>query len=196
MTKLPIILGSASRWRKEILNTAGIEFRVMSPDIDEKAIRHTDPNQLVSLLAKAKNAALVDNLSEPAILITCDQVVVCNGSIYEKPESANQAREYLESYRFHPAETVTGVLIENTKTKQTIEVIDRATVHFKSISDQLILDAIDDGEIFYCAGGFQIEGNKVLSDYIEKVEGELDSVKGLPTKKVLAAIAQLQNIRI
>lgn len=190
MARLPIILGSASRWRHELLQDAGIEHTTMAPDIDEKAIRAPDPEHLVLKLAHAKNQALHMRLDQDVILITSDQVVVCNGCIYEKPEDANEARGYLQSYNQFPAETLTAVVIENTATKQKIEIVDRAYIEFHQIPDAMIETLIEDGHIFDCAGGFQVEG-ELSSQYVKSVVGDINSVKGLPLAKVIAAIATI-----
>ena len=57
-----IILGSSSRWRKDILEKMGYEFTCMSPDIDEKAIRHEDPKEMTLMIARAKGKALLDKV--------------------------------------------------------------------------------------------------------------------------------------
>ena len=64
---MKIILGSSSRWRKQILEQAGYTFKVMSPDIDEKAIRHADSEQLALAIANAKADKLLEQITEPAI---------------------------------------------------------------------------------------------------------------------------------
>jgi len=83
----------------------------MSPDIDEKAIRSSDPREMVLLIARAKSAALKERLTDPAILITCDQVISCDGQVREKPETTERAYQYLESYATHPAECICGVVV-------------------------------------------------------------------------------------
>jgi septum formation protein len=56
---MKIILGSSSPWRKEVLKSMGFDFKVLSPDIDEKAIRDVDPTQLTLQIARAKTEALL-----------------------------------------------------------------------------------------------------------------------------------------
>ena len=76
----PIVLGSTSRTRRDILTSIGIEFAVEKPDIDEKAIRHEDVETLVLALGRAKAAALLEGergerlRREGAWLLTGDQV--------------------------------------------------------------------------------------------------------------------------
>lgn len=178
---MKLILGSASKWRKQILEEAGYQFSVMTADIDEKAIRDPDPEKLVLKLAKAKAEILLAKVNEPALLITADQIVVCNGEIFEKPINAQEARYYLQSYNKYPAQTYTAIVVTNTKTQQQVAIVDIATVYFNQIPEETIKELISKGDIFHCAGGFQIEGFKgELNPYVKKVKGDIDSVKGLP----------------
>jgi len=80
-----IILGSSSKWRKEVLTKMGYQFTTMSPDIDEKSIRHSDPKPMTLMISRAKADALFSKVTEPSILITSDQVIVWNGQVREKP---------------------------------------------------------------------------------------------------------------
>ncbi len=56
---MEIVLGSSSKWRKEVLRSMGYTFTTMSPDIDEKAIRDADPHILTLKIARAKAEALL-----------------------------------------------------------------------------------------------------------------------------------------
>jgi septum formation protein len=82
----------------------GFTFEVVKPGIDEKAIRYSDPAELVIALGKAKAAALLagpraeDFRNKKAFLLTADQVVVCGSTILEKPESADEARQFIARY--------------------------------------------------------------------------------------------------
>lgn len=178
---LPIILGSASKGRKSILEKLSWDFEIMIADIDEKAIRFDDPQKLAHTLAIAKADALIPKIKKDAILITSDQVVDYNGEIREKPEDEEQAREYLKRYNDIPAKTVTGVAVTNTKTGERATGVDIAKVYFKDVPDEVIEKLIAKGDIFSQAGGFSI-WDPIVKPYIEKVEGEEESVIGLPVK--------------
>ncbi|KAF0910371.1 hypothetical protein E2562_001543 [Oryza meyeriana var. granulata] len=100
-----IVLGSSSPARREILADMGYEFTVMSPDIDERAIRREKPEELVKALAEAKAEAIKMKLHgddsararpQPTILITSDQVMVSKGMIRERPKSQEEAREFIK----------------------------------------------------------------------------------------------------
>ncbi|MCX6744329.1 MAG: Maf family protein [Candidatus Parcubacteria bacterium] len=178
-TNLPIILGSQSPWRQGIMRELGWQFTVMTADIDEKQIRDDTPEKMVVAIAKAKAAAILPKISEPSILITADQVVRCNGEIREKPVDEDQAREFLESYKFYSAETISSIVVTNTQTGKQVSGIDLAKIYFKPLPKQVIDALIDKGDVFKSAGGF-IHEDSLLSQYIDHLEGTSDSIDGLP----------------
>lgn len=176
---MKIILGSQSTGRRGVMESMGYQFETMNPNIDEKAIRFDDPKKLTLALAHAKADALIPKITEPAVLITSDQVIAWNGKILEKPENKVEAREFLRGYAAHPLETITAVVAVNTETKERREGVDTVKVFFRTIPENIIDDIIDEGEIFFLAGGFSVEDPK-LKEYIIKIEGAIDSVIGLP----------------
>jgi septum formation protein len=182
-----IILGSSSARRKQILQETGLAFEVMVADIDEKAIRHKDPKELVRAIAKAKAAALLPRITEPSLLITTDGVVVCQGTIREKPSTSEEARRFLADYRECAATALTAVVVTNTHTGIQVSGVDVSTVFFRPFSAQAMQDMIEKGDAMKCAGGFNI-ADPFTEPYVERIEGPRDSVMGLPlelTKRLL-----------
>ena len=106
-----LVLGSASTWRRAVLERLGCPFETLSADLDETAIRHPDPSALALALAHAKADALLPRLASPALLVTCDQVVSCAGELREKPSDAAQARAWLLGYATEPARTHSAVVV-------------------------------------------------------------------------------------
>src|SRR3989344_6501596 len=188
---MKIILGSASKGRKEMLQEMGYEFEVMVSNIDEKAIRFDDPYQLTLALAFAKADALVPQILEHAILITADQVVGWNGKIREKPESEEQARDYLRTYHLAPAETVNGIAVTNTATGKRLSQNEASKVFFKPIPEEVIDEFLKETNVFKHAGAFSIT-SPVLQPYIAHIEGTIDSVIGLPKDLVRRFIGELE----
>lgn len=184
---MKLILGSHSPSRRMLLERAGFAFECLSPNIDEKAIRDTDPIKLTHALAHAKADALLMRVEEASLIITSDQVVACNGSILEKPTNAIEARAFLEGYALHPAEVVTTVVVTNTTTKQRQAGTDIARAWFFPIEPAVIEALLLDPKTYAYAGGFSIEDPR-LAPFIQKVEGTTDSIMGLPlalTKELL-----------
>lgn len=190
-----IILGSQSAGRKRMLAEMGLEFEVMSADIDEKAVRRETPAQLVLALAAAKAEALKPRINEPALLITSDQVVVCDGEILEKPEDEAQARSFLSRYGTHPAETVTAVCAVNLATGREASAVDVAKTYFNIFTPEDIDELIAEGELFHMCGGFIIDGT-LWEKHIDRIEGARDSVIGLPKELVQRLLAEVGGIKV
>jgi len=166
--KYKIVLGSSSKFRKAVLSNFlqkldpkdkllelydCTNFLTLSPEIDEKAIRSPDPTILTSSIANAKADALVSlinkkinekdsRFSTNIVIITCDEVVVANKIILEKPETAEEARTFLRGYANFPAECYCGVVVtcfENGKRLRGSEI---AIQHFLPIPEPVIEDLI------------------------------------------------------
>jgi septum formation protein len=178
---MKIILGSASFGRKKILEKMGRQFEVMPSDIDEKAIRSSDPEELTLLLANAKADALIPKIKEPAILITSDQVGLCDGKILEKPENKEEAREFLKKYARHSAKTITAVVVVNTANGKRVQGVDIAEVFFLPMPDDVIEKYIEMGDAMNQSGGFSID-HPMLKEFVDRVAGEEESVIGLPVR--------------
>lgn len=178
---MKIILGSKSSGRKYVLQQAGYVFDIMTADIDEKAIRSDNYEELPLLIARAKAKALQPKISEPAILITGDGIVMCNGQMREKPENEEQARVYLESYNHHPAITYMAIVATNTSTSRQAEGLDISKVYFKHLPIPLIEKLIKDGKVLQAAGAFMTE-HPLMSPYIDHIIGDRTGVIGLPLK--------------
>ncbi|MDQ3014720.1 MAG: Maf family protein [bacterium] len=189
---MKIIFGSSSKYRRAVLEKHGYQFEVMSPDIDEKAIRTDDYYQLPLLLAYAKARALISLISEPAIVITADQVVVCNGDLHEKPQSSEEAKIFLQKYsNGHPAETVAALVVTNLENGKQTAGVDIAKVHYNFIPESVMDDFIKNGDPFTKAGGFAIQSS-ILQPYMQKVEGTEDSIMGMPIKLLEKLLAEVQ----
>lgn len=174
-----IVLGSQSEARKKILEEMNLSFEVMRPGVDEKTIRFSDPEDLTLALAYAKARVLVPQITVPSLLITSDQVIVCNGTIREKPQNEDEARKFLLSYREYPIEAVNAVVVTNTHTGKTAQGIDRARIYFHSFPDELITRLVEGKHVLHCAGALRAE-HPLVTPHIKKMEGTIDSFMGLP----------------
>lgn len=192
-----IILGSASQPRRvvmqELSEEYGFSFQVMTADIDEKVIRRPTAQQLVVALAHAKAQAIRQRLEDKGeldgYLITCDQVVQCGDSILEKPVTAEQAREYIKAYGKCAPSTVSSIVCSNLATGEAYEGVDIATIRFNPIPLEVVESLINEGSIYTCAGGLQVE-NPLVSPYVQRIDGTMDSVMGLPKQLLLRLLLQ------
>ncbi|EFH41744.1 hypothetical protein ARALYDRAFT_331123 [Arabidopsis lyrata subsp. lyrata] len=193
-----LILGSSSIARRQILTDMGYQFTLMSADIDEKSIRKEKPEELVLALAVAKAEAIMqqiadgDNIEEDksTLLITCDQVVVYEDAVREKPSSVEEAREYIRGYSKGHTATVSSVAVTNLKTGVRKGGVDRVEIYFNEIPEETIEKLIEEGMVLKVAGALLIEHPLILP-CVKEVVGTTDSVMGLPkelTEKLLKEV--------
>lgn len=188
---MKIILGSGSPRRKKLLSEWGYQFEIMAPQLDEKAIRDANYRLLPLKVALAKAEYLKTQVTEPALLITCDTVVIYKDQLFEKPVDENDARRMLESYGSSPAEVLTGVAVTNTATGKTTSGTESAKVYFHKIPSPRIEEMIKHGQIFDFAGAFHPD-DPAIKPFIVHIEGETEAVLGLPkalTEKLIKELS-------
>jgi septum formation protein len=191
LQRSPLLLGSGSASRRSILENAGYKFDIIKAEIDERAIGDRsdgkDATNLVIKIAHAKADAIMETLKETCTeeyinkykyLLTCDQVVVCNNEILEKPLNESEAREMLSRYGTYNCNTIGSLVLTNIHNGKRYEKCDSSTINFNSLNNDTINNLITQGEIFYCAGSLMIE-NPLMLPYIINVVGSESSVMGL-----------------
>lgn len=179
-----IILGSSSANRKQVIDALGWSARQISPDIDEKAIRTSNPYELPKLIAIAKADAIIKKLRQEkftgeALIITADQVVLYQDTVREKPENIDEAIEFLSSYSNSHVSTISAVACTYFPFKRQVCDIDVATVHWHEIPSSVVRSVVSKGQIYTSAGGFRVEDDE-LNPLIKSIDGSIDSIFGLP----------------
>jgi|APSaa5957512493_1039668.scaffolds.fasta_scaffold34482_2 septum formation protein len=102
IAQAPLVLASGSAARREMLRNAGVEFTVMATDLDEAPIKaralktNTDVRDLAVTLAEAKARAAAAEQPR-AWVLGADQVLVCDGVLFDKARDIIEAKETLRS---------------------------------------------------------------------------------------------------
>lgn len=102
-----LILGSSSRYRRELLERLRIPFEVAVPDIDETPLPDEAPDATALRLSQRKAEAIAAR-HPGALIIGSDQVVTLDGQQIGKPGSHDKALAQLRLMRgrtvtFHSA---------------------------------------------------------------------------------------------
>ena len=186
---MKVILGSASAKRKILLEQADIKIdAVITPDLDEKAIREKDHLKLVQLLANAKRDALLLRIKEPALLITADTILFRGDDLFEKPVSDEEERMVLKAYDGKtPFGFATAITVTNLATKETREGLDVGELVMGPFNDTFIERYIQKGTYKQYAGGFTYMDPE-FPPAIKSLKGETDTLMGMPValcKKLL-----------
>ena len=113
-------------------------------------------------------------------------MIEVDGIIREKPESVNEAKEYLRSYSSgKPAICHVGVCVYNTKTKKRVDGHDKSVQYFNPMPESFFDELIAKDDVMWCAGGFCVEQ---MGEYVGKRDGEIETVMGLCKEKTLALL--------
>ena len=100
----PLILASQSQARQALLKQAAISYTALPASIDEELIRQSaqaegaSPDEIAVLLAELKGQKIASAHTD-AMVIASDQLLVCDGQIYGKPDSLAAAKSQLWHYQ-------------------------------------------------------------------------------------------------
>lgn len=172
----PIILGSQSARRKEILQFFSLPFEVQHSSFDELSVPFTgDPKQYVCDIAKGKAAALAP-LFPKRLILTADTIVYKNEKVYLKPNSKHEAKETLTELSASWHEVYTGLAVSfNDHLICGYEV---SRVLFNDLTEKEIETFLQYQPYQDKAGSYfiQLAGSLL----IKKIEGCFYNIMGLP----------------
>jgi septum formation protein len=163
----PLILGSTSRYRKELLTRLRIPFETASPDVDETPHSNESPKDLALRLALAKARAVALKYPE-AVVIGSDQVADLEGTPLGKP--GNHANAILQLQRMRGKTVIFQTALSVVCIATGYERTDLAEVKvkFRNLSDAEIESYLRAEEPYDCAGSAKSEGLGIaLLDSIE-----------------------------
>ncbi len=192
----PIILASSSPRRQEILKMLDIPFQVILPNVDETLTSSVDTEDIPELLAREKVSAVIHSLpsqQEIQWVLGADTVIVKNGRIFGKPQSADEAAEFLKEFQGGSHTVITAVVLYNGKQKSTTSRVAKTKVTFAPMTDDEIQWYLESGEWHGAAGGYRIQS--LASIFIEKIEGSQSCVTGLPIHELYDMLKE-QNYSI
>ena len=152
-----LILGSTSRYRRELLQRLHVPFDVASPDVDETPHSGEAPRQLALRLALAK-AHAVAKQHPSCVVIGSDQVADLDGTPLGKPGDHQRAVQQLQQMRGRTVVFQTAVAVVHLDAG--FEQVDLAPVQvrFRALSDAAIEHYLRTEQPYDCAGSAKSEG--------------------------------------
>jgi septum formation protein len=185
----PIVLASASPYRRGLLERFLQRFETMSPDVDESNGEGLEPEDLARHLARKKAEAVAINARD-ALVIGADQLAVLNNEVLGKPGDHQKAVEQLLAASGHVVTFLTAVCILDPLGRTRYEHTDRTTVRFREFDRRLADAYLRHDEPYDCAGSFKIEGaGFVLFESVET--DDPTALIGLPMIWVADCLLQL-----
>lgn len=153
---IPLVLGSTSRYRRELLERLRLPFDVCAPEVDETPIAGESPRDLALRLALAK-ARAVAALRPEAVVIGADQVADLDGEAIGKPGTHERAVAQLRrlSGRTAVFQTALSVLRPATGFERTL--LAPVKVRFRKLTDDEIERYLLLEQPYDCAGSAKCE---------------------------------------
>ena len=177
---MPLILGSQSPRRQEILSYFSLPFTTASPPFDESILPFNgDPAAYATELAQGKAQSLADQFPNDPIL-TADTIVYREGAVYGKPQSEEEAFEVLQTLAGSWHSVYTGIALrfkeEEWCTAEETKVLfnEANPEQLRSYHKALHCDDKAGGYAIQAAGGV----------IVNRIEGCYYNVMGLPINAV------------
>jgi len=156
-THRPLVLGSTSRYRRELLSRLGLPFEVVSPEVDETPLPGETPQALACRLALAK-AHAVSAHHPCAVVIGSDQVADLHGESLGKPGTHARATAQLQRMRGQTVIFQTAVAVVCKESGFEQSALAPVEVVFRDLSDAEIERYLLAEQPYDCAGSAKSEG--------------------------------------
>lgn len=153
----PLVLGSSSRYRRELLERLRLPFTTCSPDVDETAAPGEAPRVLALRLALAK-AQAVAALHPQAVVIGSDQVADLAGEALGKPGDHTRATAQLRRMSGQTVIFQTALAVVCQATGFEALEIAAVSVRFRALQDEEIERYLLAEQPYDCAGSAKSEG--------------------------------------
>lgn len=185
-TPLTLVLGSTSKYRRELLQRLQIAFDVAAPDVDETPHAGETPERLAKRLALEKAWAVAANFPD-AVVIGSDQVADLEGMPLGKPGNHERATAQLRQMRGKTVVFQTAVAVVCVRTGFEAQHLAAVKVKFRDLTDLEIENYLQAEQPYDCAGSAKSEGlGIVLLDAIES--DDPTALIGLPLIRTCAML--------
>lgn len=153
----PIVLGSTSPYRRELLARLRLPFETVAPQVDETPLPGEPPARLAQRLARAKAEAVAQRHPQ-AIVIGSDQVADLDGAALGKPGTHERAVAQLRAMRGRTVRFQTALAVVCHASDYAAEDLAVVEVRFRDLSDAEIERYLLAERPYDCAGSAKSEG--------------------------------------
>jgi len=135
--------------------------------------------------AKAKAQTVADRFPDDCI-VAADTIVCFRGKVFGKPQNLERAREMLRAFSGQVHEVITGVCL--ARGKQLCVFADVSWVKFRPLTEEILTAYFKRVDPLDKAGSYAIQEDE--GALVEKYEGSLENIIGLPVHRVEQALHQ------
>ncbi|NGM60367.1 septum formation protein Maf [Sphingobacterium sp. SGG-5] len=189
LKNIPIVLGSQSPRRKELLAAMDIDFDVEVYPVEEKINSNLSPDAIAIDIARAKLTAFDKAAYATKLVITADTIVVApNGQVIGKPHTEQEAITMVTSLLLNTHLVITGVALQYKAT--VVSFAETTKVQFAPLSTDEIRYYIDKYRPYDKAGAYGIQ-EWIGRIGIDTITGSFENVMGLPTQRLYRELKKL-----
>jgi septum formation protein len=186
MSKLRVVLASASPRRHDLLELIGIEHEVIPANIDESVRGREQPRKHAERLAREKATATAGR-DRNVVAIGADTIVLVDRKILGKPANSVDAGSMLSLLSGREHTVVTAVAV--ARGNNVVSAVEEVLVTFRKLSDDEIDAYIATGEPMDKAGAYGIQGYGAT--IVERIDGDYFAVMGLPLVKLVSLLSEV-----
>lgn len=178
-----VILASSSQTRISYLKKHFRKAIAVQHKVDEMEIKRKNKDlsfeDLVKLLAKRKAQSIMEDYQE-GIVIGSDQLLVCDGKLFNKSKNISEARSNLIKLRGKKHRLISSTYAMKNQ-KPYFEETKQAKVLFKNVSQIRIEEYLTEKkkEVLMSVGSYRIEDNKKYN-FLKILEGDYETIIGFP----------------
>jgi septum formation protein len=184
---LGLVLASASPRRRSLLASAGVAVAAVRPaDIDERRRPGEEPVAYATRLALEKAQKALDHHHW---VLAADTIVQLGDDVLGKPESRDDAHAMLRRLAGRTHLVTTAWALAAPGGTELRSGSSTTAVTFRALTDGEIAGYLDLGESMDKAGAYGAQAHGVT--LIDRIEGSLTTVIGLPVPQVLQALADV-----
>jgi septum formation protein len=191
----PIILGSASPRRAEVLESLRVPFVVRAAAIDEDVRAGEAPGAYLTRVVSAKLAAVYATLPEDdraraAAILVADTSVIDGAIILGKPVDVDEAARMIARLSGRTHEVMTRFALGSaTDGRELFAQTVTTRVTFRALTLEQSRAYAESGEGLDKAGAYAAQG--LGGALVERIEGSYSNVVGLPACEVACALERL-----
>ena len=182
-SEIKLILASKSPRREKLLGLIGIHFETISSSLEEPTLSTALETATHNSIVKAR---LAHEKHKNRFILSADTIIDFKGKIIGKPSSTNEAKKFLADFSGNTHFVLTAVTIVNPQS-EFYTLSETSEVFFKHLDDETIIKYLAKVSPFDKAGGYGIQEFGWM--LVEKVEGSIDNVMGLPLSKVFQLLS-------
>ena len=194
---MKIILASKSGVRKQILDKYDIDNEVIVSNVDEDEIKESliaegaDPLSISKNLAEIKSIK-VSNKNPDRYVLGADSVISLNKQLINKPNSREEAFDILKKLNNSKHYLISSSCIAKNGA-MVCNHTDSSELKMKNLNDDELSSYLDkiETKTLIAYGVYQIEADGL--ELFEYVQGDKDSIMGLPIKEIITYIDQFKK---